>query len=166
MNTFASIENLFDIHVRRNEFLLAQMFHTLIDHYEINGTWFQHVTRFSLSMVYVLCHCAESGQCFEPEGFYRRIYNRTNRSYQLDITIPSLFSGCYPIDTLRLSSLECFYNQTCVDMLLKNRGYDLYGYLIDWISAGTIALDPNVSSRFTPHTKLLEVINQAFVEEW
>ena len=34
-----------------------------------------------------------------------------------DTVIDGMFIGCLPITSLRLSTLECFYNQTCLNQI-------------------------------------------------
>ncbi|CAF4856359.1 unnamed protein product, partial [Rotaria sp. Silwood2] len=69
-----------------------------------------------------------------------------------------LVLGCLPIESLFRSTLECFYNQTCVDILVS--------YLNNTSINKTIfnALDSTTYSGFFPNMTINELVNNLFVE--
>ena len=140
------MHNLFDIHVRRNEILLASMAHTTMDYVQVNSSWFLHYNRFKYPMPYYPCMCSESDLCFRSEVFYPLYSNESQTSTDPIVIVPGLFSDCYPIDKLRLSSLECFYNQSCVDMIVRHRDYGMEGCIINWRVPFVVALDSTQTS--------------------
>ncbi|CAF4840783.1 unnamed protein product, partial [Rotaria sp. Silwood2] len=72
--------------------------------------------------------------------------------------IPGLVLGCLPIESLLRSTLECFYNQTCVNTLIT--------YLHNTSINKTIfnALDSTIYSGFFPNMTINELVNNLFVE--
>lgn len=63
------------------------------------------------------CSCALTDQCQSKLGFY--LYNITISSYPLGylFALPSMFIGCLATEAVLQSSLECYFNQTCVNAI-------------------------------------------------
>ena len=59
------------------------------------------------------CSCFISTTCITQSYIYR--YPDPNT---ILLSIPGFYRGCYPIESLLQSTLQCFYNQTCVDAIL------------------------------------------------
>ena len=69
------------------------------------------------------CRCDESSHCIYPAA----IYNGSNvlvpdQVLKLDASIlfiiPGFYVGCLPLTSILQSTLECFYNQSCVNMVI------------------------------------------------
>ncbi|CAF4847143.1 unnamed protein product, partial [Rotaria sp. Silwood1] len=73
------------------------------------------------------------------------------------ITLPGLVGGCLPVDGLRQSTLECFFDSTCLSMV---------GTLLN--SSMVPSLLKSLAVTRFPHltTKLGTMIDELFVEEW
>ncbi|CAF1430573.1 unnamed protein product, partial [Adineta steineri] len=57
------------------------------------------------------CTCGTTNHtCIEPMKIYEKVGNNFAEKY----TIPNFFVGCYPIEALFSSTLECFYNESCM----------------------------------------------------
>ncbi|CAF3826720.1 unnamed protein product [Adineta steineri] len=107
-----------------------------------------------------LCYCINDVSCPMPGGLYFYDEWETNGIYDLNVivpnaTIPGLVVDCLPTQTMFASTVECFYNQSCLDILLS-----AYQVNID-ISILNISL----SSRFTPTTTLSYLVNELFIEQ-
>ena len=68
--------------------------------------------------------CIQDYNYISPSGIRR--YSTNNASVQYDqndevllFKIPGWYTGCMPINSLLQSTLECFYNQTCINILLS-----------------------------------------------
>jgi hypothetical protein len=72
--------------------------------------------------------------------------------------VPGFFGACYIIESLLLSDLRCFYNQTCID--------ELESYFISSSPWNITALDESLPSRFLPNSTIENVIDELMVEEW
>jgi hypothetical protein len=110
------------------------------------------------------CSCALSGECTRPVGFHFQ----TDRGYaEPNITVPGLVVGCYTIDSVLLSTLECFYDKKCVQLLIDNYDFDFVG-LLQPLDSRTVQIKPlsNDNSRFSPKTTINEIFSQLFVEDW
>jgi hypothetical protein len=110
------------------------------------------------------CSCALSNKCTRPVGFYSK---RDNIRSNPNITVPGLVLGCYAIDSLLLSTLECFYDKNCIKILLDNYDFDVVG-LVRPLDNRAIRIQPlsNKNSRFYPNTTINEIFSQLFVEDW
>ncbi|CAF3913855.1 unnamed protein product [Adineta steineri] len=95
-----------------------------------------------------------------PGGLYFYEAWETNEYYDLNVlvanvTIPGLVVDCLPIQTMFASTLECFYNQSCLNILLS--AYQ--------VNINISILNTSLSSRFTPTTTLNYLVNELFIEE-
>lgn len=66
------------------------------------------------------CSCALSDDCREQVA----VYNRTGHADLVEsstvlLDVPNIFTSCFAIQSLLQSSLECFFDQTCVDNLVE-----------------------------------------------
>ena len=61
--------------------------------------------------LYGTCNCAFDATCRTPMAIYQ--YDEQSNRYPV-YTIPNFYLGCYLFDTLLLSTLECFYNESCM----------------------------------------------------
>ncbi|CAF4806061.1 unnamed protein product, partial [Rotaria sp. Silwood2] len=73
------------------------------------------------------CDCGYSAKCIKQSS----IYGYPNLTVLF--SIPGQYVGCFPLESLLQSTLECFYNQTCVDIL--------HSYLVFNSSMNVTALD-------------------------
>ncbi|CAF0862711.1 unnamed protein product [Adineta steineri] len=117
------------------------------------GTNFQYVSRISDSYAHTNamiyddnCSCGLSSNCTTQANFIEK---------STIIPIVGLKMGCLPSESFRLSTLECFYNQSCLDLVHKYTNYQ----------NSSIALSTNLSY-FPPNSTINELINHAFTEQW
>ena len=71
-------------------------------------------------------------------------------------TIPGFLTGCFVIESLLLSSLQCFYDEQC----FNNVTY----YVNPTLSLNATALNASASTTFTPNSTVKEMIDQLMVE--
>jgi hypothetical protein len=91
------------------------------------------------------CSCAGSIQCSLP-----MIID--------NITFAGLAIGCLPSSVLLQSTLECFYNQTCLDTL----HYALFGS----VTIPSLPVSINMSSYFPSNTSVGSLFDELFIESW
>ncbi|CAF1559990.1 unnamed protein product, partial [Adineta steineri] len=107
----------------------------------------------------VYCHCTFTSNCTFQAGFY----NYSIRPSQNESTVykpspppmfvvPGMLIGCLPRDAILQSTLECFYNRSCLDLIS--------------VSQAIIPLNATVSSRFRANTTVNTMFEQLFVETW
>ncbi|CAF1379801.1 unnamed protein product, partial [Rotaria sordida] len=93
------------------------------------------------------CSCGLYPNCTTQANFIERNSSR--------ISIKGLKIGCTPSESLRSSTLECFYDQSCINQIQR------YTNSTNKI----IPLEINMS-RFSINTTVAELINDLFVEQW
>jgi hypothetical protein len=77
------------------------------------------------------------------------------------IPIKGMKIGCTPSESFRLSTLECFYDQSCIDLIQQ---YTNYTSSINSTNSPSL-LSPTMS-RFPINTTIAELINDLFIEQW
>jgi hypothetical protein len=68
--------------------------------------------------------------------------------------IPHLLTGCDFVNTLMASTLDCFFNQSCLDRIQNTRIW----------TTKYIALRPSLS--FLSNTTIQTIVDQMFIETW
>lgn len=112
------------------------------------------------------CSCDTSTQCSRQQGFYCRNTTCLTGNALPNRPIPGLNYACFPIDSILVSTLECFFNQSCIQMLSDNRLYDFGDYYLPVNLTNIRALDVNLKSQYYPNTTMETIISQLFVENW
>ncbi|CAF1490320.1 unnamed protein product [Adineta ricciae] len=100
-----------------------------------------------------VCSCATDFTC--PQQMFAR---HTNRSE--NINLPGIYRGCYPIDMLFLSTMECFYNEPCM-YHIKIPELQNFGYYTKFKP-----LEYNETSRYGINETLETLIGNLFIENW
>jgi len=107
------------------------------------------------------CSCQSNGSCPLPGGLYLYEAWEVYGNYDLkkiiaNETLPGFIFDCLPLKMTLASSLECFYNESCLQILLS-------AYYPKTINVSI--LDNSTTSRFEPTTTIEQLINELFVEE-
>lgn len=110
-----------------------------------------HSTIFTHPMTYDhengTCSCGAYGDCSQPAA----VYNDRET-----IKIPGFRVGCYPLNSVLQSTLECLYEQQCVD-LLRN---------IFNISQPFIALYNTTTGHFPSNATIYSIADELLIEKW
>jgi hypothetical protein len=122
----------------------------------------------SLSFCYCTANDAfEYKECQGFSGIYEEHFdidiNTANQWYVPTVSLPNFVSSCMPVDSCLLSSLECFYNQTCIDAIFP------YQKLVDGVRWNFTALNSNNASklsRFNTNSIIKSIVDELMVEEW
>ena len=68
------------------------------------------------------------------------------------------YIGCYVIESLLQSNLQCFYDQNCVDQLNS--------YLSSSSFMNVTALDSSLPSVYSPSSSIADLLNNLMIEKW
>jgi hypothetical protein len=98
------------------------------------------------------CDCSASSGCIDQASIYdlsggERLFNVSN-----------FYTGCYVIESLLQSSLECFYNQTCINGIQK--------YLSSSSSMIVKPLNLSLLSESLENSTIQELLDRLMIEEW
>lgn len=86
------------------------------------------------------------------------MYSNGNESiYEVKFIIPNLYIGCFVIQSVLQSTLECFFNQTCLDAVQVQ--------IYSQQSINISILDVQ-STRFSPQTFIGTLVDALMVEQW
>ena len=96
------------------------------------------------------CSCASDEKC-TIEAAFMRIDSSEN------ITIKGLKMGCTPSETLLASTLECFYDSTCINLLQQHT------YNITFPASFPLA---TINTRFSVNSTIGQLVEEIFIEKW
>lgn len=133
---------------------------------KINGTWNIRYQAKQYTNGNNSCSCGTSSRCTKPQGFYCSAASCHFGTALPNLTIPGLVLGCFPIDSVLLSTLECLFDQSCIQMLLDSRLYDFDQYYLSINLSNIVALNSSVKSQYTLNTSLETISSQLFIEDW
>ncbi|CAF1187135.1 unnamed protein product [Rotaria sp. Silwood1] len=108
------------------------------------------------------CRCDHTNDCIYPAGIYNQSRSIIpNEVFSLDapplFMIPGFQVGCIPQNALFQSTLECFYNQSCLDIVIS---------LTDALRTASVLNISNSSSRFSPTTTITVLFDNLMIESW
>ncbi|UJR38718.1 hypothetical protein I4U23_031383 [Adineta vaga] len=124
--------------------------------YEYISSWFWTTTYFpyvpNKAVIYDNnCSCGMYSNCITQANFIEQ-----NASIMVEVK--GLKMGCTPSESLRLSTLECFYDQSCINLIkLYSNSINSYNF--------SIPLSITMS-RYSMNTIVAELMNELFVEQW
>ncbi|CAF4193858.1 unnamed protein product, partial [Adineta steineri] len=118
------------------------------------------------SIVYVsssnnnTCSCSASFNCQESSLIYNIYGAATQRTVNSNPKILMLINrfklGCLPVNAILLSTLECFYNQTCLNQLISffptNEKF--------------LAMNFSEQSRFAINSTVQMIVDELMIEKW
>ena len=81
--------------------------------------------------------------------------------------VPGMTTGCFTIDSLLLSTLECFYLDSCLSnlYLILSITFDATNTDLTWFRSRPLVYDQE-SSRFPPNTTLSVIARAIMIEQW
>jgi hypothetical protein len=103
-------------------------------------------------LTYSGCSCFGLKRCIEQSSIYE--YPKMISLYD----VPGFYTGCYVVESLLQSTLECFYDQTCIN--------GLQVYLPSSSSMNITALDLSLSTNYSKHSKIEDLVNNLMIEQW
>lgn len=83
--------------------------------------------------------------------------NASTSMINATVTLPGILISCLPMESLLHSTLECFFNETCLNIIIS--------YLNHSKRSSTSFSALNIS-RFLPETTVETLMNESFIEEW
>ncbi|CAF0949105.1 unnamed protein product [Adineta steineri] len=112
------------------------------------------------------CSCGKSTSCTRLQGFYCAGRNCELPSNKPNHTIPGMVLSCLAVDSLLASSLQCFYNASCLEMIIQGHSFQNNKSKIDPRVAKTTPLNPRSDHRSSPNTTLDNIVSRLFIEDW
>ncbi|CAF1368789.1 unnamed protein product [Rotaria sp. Silwood1] len=107
------------------------------------------------------CSCALSDECKNTISLYNYTIDLSVPPQGILFNIPHMYKSCFNMQSLLLSSLECFFERTCFDPIQEIINVIANYY---FIINGSVLLTN--STRFSPKTTVGEIINELMIERW
>lgn len=80
---------------------------------------------------------------------------------------PGIALACTAIESILTTDYRCFFDQTCIDMLLSVYNYDMPGRLpLPAATLAITAMNSSIPSRFLPNDTMATLVDELFLEEW
>jgi hypothetical protein len=111
------------------------------------------------------CICATDPHCQSSVTLYD-VYGTPNDN-PVRYVVPGLVMGCFTIDSLLLSTLECYSMDSCLSLQLQyiNNSLQMFTSNIPWFNVHPLVYN-SASSRFPPNTTLSTIVKEIMVEQW
>ncbi|CAF0758693.1 unnamed protein product [Adineta ricciae] len=133
-----------------------------VSSHSLNWEWWRDLSRdfYTLPARPIVtengCSCGTRSDCTQSGGVYNAI-----DQYQV-FAMPGLNIGCSAVETLLRSTLECLYEQKCIDSLIRHIAANSGGNPRINMSS----INSSMSSRFQKNTSIKYIIDELFIEDW
>ncbi|CAF3888420.1 unnamed protein product [Rotaria sp. Silwood1] len=117
------------------------------------------ITTSSLST----CSCV-TDICLRLLGFYRYSSSYVQMDSEPYETVPGLFLSCEPLFFF-ISTLECFFSESCVQMLIQKRLYSFENFYLPIDLTDFTALNADDMITFKPKDTVNDLIMAAFIDQ-
>lgn len=101
------------------------------------------------------CSCLVSLSCKVPAAIYFDAINPVSSIYFMNrnkTMIKGMVTDCFPFNGFLESTLECFYDLSCIELLVTNASF-------------FSPLDSNFPSKFSPNSTIQNIFNELMIEE-
>ncbi|CAF1637182.1 unnamed protein product, partial [Adineta ricciae] len=148
-----------------NANLVGLATHDESNHREISKLGFNFTGPMNTETQQVVCICATDPRCQTPV----RDPINTTTLYKVPgfSEVVGMINSCFTLNSVLLSTLECYYSDSCVSILYKyiNATVDVIDLDLRYIDASLLVYN-STSSRFPPNTLLSLIIKELMIEEW
>jgi hypothetical protein len=101
---------------------------------------------------YDFCKCSCKSTCIYPSV----IHHRTDPTSVFGI--PDFYTGCFVIEALLQSTLQCFYDQQCID--------SIHVHLSNTPLFDIIPLNSSLPSNYSKDSTIKELVDNLMIEQW
>ena len=102
------------------------------------------------------CSCYSTSTCLTHAAVYLNPVESTFGVYRLNANstpVKGMRTACYPLEGVLLSTLECYFDASCIQLLVPN-------------STGFTPLNASQLSQFPPSTTVQNIVKELMAEEW
>lgn len=102
------------------------------------------------------CTCGFDDSCADQLVFYRYFLFE----YPLAVySVPGFYAGCSPMNSVRMSTVECFADQSCMDIIVELLSENI-------VLPNSTTILALTKSRFSANTVMGNVIDDLMVDQW
>lgn len=102
-----------------------------------------------------VCSCQGSATCVRQSMIYSALL-------QVRYTVSGMLTGCFLVEATLQSTLACFFNQTCIDILRLI----LNETLSTRTELNTVSLNRSLPSRYSPETTIAEILGALMIDNF
>ncbi|CAF4016489.1 unnamed protein product, partial [Adineta steineri] len=116
----------------------------------------------------VNCICATNPNCTDSVAVDNNGYTYDYAYAEVAYIVPGSIAGCSPSDSLRLSTLQCFYSDSDCFSIVMNYVQKVYFANVlypVWFDPSPLIYDPRLS-RFPPNTLIDTIVKNIMAEQW
>ncbi|CAF1157256.1 unnamed protein product, partial [Didymodactylos carnosus] len=106
-----------------------------------------------------ICWCKVNKSCVIDSAIYS-LWTPDYTDIPTLFNIPHFYIGCYIIESLLLSTLECFFNQSCLDSI------NTYLYSMSLYPFNATIMNSSLESQYKISTPIGEIVQQLMIEQW
>ncbi|CAF1566467.1 unnamed protein product, partial [Adineta steineri] len=99
------------------------------------------------------CSCGVDTTCTASNTF-----SIQNNSRTFNFTFPGLLTGCYLDESTLQSTLQCYYNQTCLDTV--------HYFIQSTLSFNATALNRTLNSQYNESSLISHIVDNMMLENW
>jgi hypothetical protein len=144
-----------------NSFLLSLSM--IRDTTQANALWSARSTNYLIAgnkggtpltgiMEYEYCLCSSSSACIASSSIYQA------PNPEKLFVVPGFYIGCYVLEALLKSTLECFYHQTCFNQLQM--------YFSSSSAINATALNSSSPSNYSINSTIKDLVGNLMIEQW
>ncbi|CAF0892704.1 unnamed protein product [Adineta steineri] len=93
--------------------------------------------------------------------WFDRIPINRSSTPNMTVSLPGIYMGCNPIESLLLTTTECFFQEICLNTIIS---------YVNYSTTTTIENNPfkilNNTSNYPPQTTIETLVNELFIEKW
>ena len=138
--------------IRMNQ-LLSSLFSNVKFEIQFNGLYWS-TTVLDHTYSNSTCNCSILNMCTDPLTLED---HRLSSNQSLLYSIPGLLKGCYLIDALRESTLECFYDPSCISTIKE---------YLSISSILTKPLNESLNNQFNRSSTIDELLSKGMTDHW
>ncbi|CAF1170349.1 unnamed protein product, partial [Didymodactylos carnosus] len=120
---------------------------TIVDRYRFNYSYYNNTNQ--------TCSCTNTNQCVKQIELYSYL-----DPININMVVNGLYMGCYILESLLQSTLECFYSQQCFNQLNIILEPDYY------LDTPISLLNSSILINFRPQSTIDELLSQLMVDQW
>ena len=119
---------------------------------------------------YNACACSVARHCPDPSwsgAQFLCYYGDNCTSGTVIWSIPGLVKSCTSFDSVLASDLRCFFNKTCLDILLSMYNVDMpKRQPLSSATLNTTVLNISILSTFRPEDTIQSILNELTIDNW
>ena len=132
----------------------------------VNGSWL--IRRYSPAPSdFNVCACSVALDCPKPGGNFYCVNGNNCTAGSVVWSTPGIIRACIGLEDIFKLDLSCFFNQTCLNIVLSMYNVDMPTRLpLPAATTAILVLNSSAPSRYLPNDTISTIFEQLMVETW